>query len=305
MRARLGRIVAWMVTATALGWLFWRTPISDVWSALSHAAPWTVPMVLVAAALVYLADAFAMWKTFGWFLAKLPFREVLIVRGASYLLAVINYSIGQGAIVYFIHRARGVPVIRGVATVLLIMGTNLLALLLVVTVGLTLSGTRPPGLISVVGLFWAALAVYVALVAARPRWLASRPIFDVLLGAGFAGHLKAVLARLPHVAALVTVELAALRGFGVPLPWSAALGAIPMVVLVSALPISVQGLGTTQAAMVLLISGYVPSSVADPQAVVLGASLTAQTVGLVFQAATGFVCLRSRAARGLGEVQGR
>ena len=159
MRARLGRIAAWGVTATALGWLFWKTPVSNVWSALSHAAPWTLPGVFAAAALVYLADAFATWKTFGWFCAKLPFRDMLVVRGATYLLAVINYSIGQGAIVYFIHRARGVPVMRGAATALLIMGTNLLELRLLVTVGHSLPGNHPAGLAPVAGLIWSGLAI--------------------------------------------------------------------------------------------------------------------------------------------------
>jgi hypothetical protein len=302
MRKRLGRIGAWVVTAAALGWLFWRTPLSDVWSALSHAAPWTVPAILISAALVYLADGYAMWKTFGWFLAKLPLREIMVVRGATYLLAIINYSIGQGAIVYFVHRARGVPVMRGVATVLLIMGTNLLTLLVVVTLGLVLPGSHPKGLAPMVGLVWAALAIYVVMLVARPRWLASRPIFDVLLQAGLAGHLKAILVRLPHVIALIAVELTALRGFGVDVPWSAALGAIPVVLLVSALPISVQGLGTTQAAMVLLFSSYVPATAADPAAVVLGASLTAQAVALVFQAATGLICMRSQVSQGLAKV---
>ncbi len=302
MRKRLGRIGAWTVTAGALGWLFWRTPLSDVWAALSHAAPWTVPAILIAAALVYLADGYAMWKTFGWFLAKLPLREIMVVRGATYLLAIINYSIGQGAIVYFVHRARGVPVMRGVATVLLIMGTNLLTLLLVVTLGFLLPGTQPKGLAPAVALVWAGLAVYVLVLTLRPKWLMSRPIFDVLLQAGLAGHLRAVLVRFPHVIALIAVELAALRGFGVDVPWAAALGAIPVVLLVSALPISVQGLGTTQAAMVLLFSGYVPPTFADPNAVVLGASLTAQAVALVFQAATGLVCMRSQIAQGLAKV---
>src|SRR5204862_5773950 len=125
--------------------------------------------VLVSVILIYVADSFAMWKTFGWFLARLPFRDVLIVRGATYLLAAINYSVGQGAIVYFVHRARGVPVMRGVATVLLIMGTNLLVLLTLVTAAMLLAGgPRPPALSLVVAVAWGGLAVYAALVAIRP-----------------------------------------------------------------------------------------------------------------------------------------
>ena len=197
------------------------------------------------------------------------------------------------------------PVTRGAATVLLILGTNLLALLLLVTVGLSLPGTHPAGLAPVVGLVWTGLAVYATLVAARPRWLVSRPVFDVLLSAGLGGHLKATLVRLPHVAALMAVELVALRGFDVALPWNVALGAMPVVLLVSALPISVQGLGTTQAAMVLFFSSYVQPGAWDPHAVVLSASLTAQAAALSFQVATGLICLRSQTARGLSVTKVR
>ncbi len=197
MRARLGRILAWTITLAALAWVFWKTPIGEVWASVGRAAPWTLPAVLAAVALVYLADAFAMWKTFSWFLAKLPFRDVLIVRGATYLLAAINYSVGQGAIVYFVHRARGVPVRRGVATVLFIMGTNVLVLLTLVTGGLLLGFHRPPGLLPVVAVAWAGLVVYAIAVALRPRWLASRAIFDVLLSAGLGGHLKAMVDGFP------------------------------------------------------------------------------------------------------------
>lgn len=302
MRARLPRIAAWAVTVLALGWLFWRTPIADVWAAIQHAAPWTLPVVLLCVALVYLADAFAMWKTFAWFLASLRFRDVLIVRGATYLLAAINYSVGQGAIVYFVNRARGVPVMRGVATVLLIMGTNLLVLLALVTLGLALPGTRPGTLGPVVLVAWVGLAFYATLVVARPRWLASRPLFDVLLSAGLGGHLRAMAVRVPHIAALIAFNLAALRGFGVEVPLGTALATIPVVMFIAVLPISVQGLGTTQAAMVLFFAPFVRAGAGDPKAVVLAASLAAQVVALSFQVATGIVCLRSRVAQGLGDA---
>jgi hypothetical protein len=302
MRARLGRALAWVVTAGALAWLFWKTPIAEVWAAIGRAEPWTVPAVFGAIVLVYLADSFAMWRTFGWFLAKLPFRDVLIVRGATYLLAAINYSVGQGAIVYFVHRARGVPIMRGVATVLLIMGTNVLVLLALVGGGLLLGAEHPPALVPVVGAACAGLAVYIVLVMIRPRWLVTRPLFDVLLSAGLMGHLKPMIVRLPHIAALMAFNLSALRGFGVDVPFGSAIASLPVVMFIAVLPISVQGLGTTQAAMVLFYARYVAPGAGDPKAVVLAASLAAQVMALVTQVSIGLVCMRTRTARGLGEA---
>jgi hypothetical protein len=302
MRARLGRILAWLVTFGALAWLFWKTPVGAVWAAVGRAAGWTIPATLGAVVMVYAADSFAMWKTFGWFLAKLRLRDVIIVRGATYLLAAINYSVGQGAIVYFVNRARGVPVMRGVATVLLIMGTNVLVLLALVTGGLLLGAERPPGLAPVVAIAWAGLAMYIAVVLAKPRWLVSRPVFDVLLTAGLGGYLKAMLVRLPHIAALISFNLVALRGFGVAVPLGAAIAGLPVVMFIAVLPISVQGLGTTQAAMMLFFARYVPPAAGDAHAVVLGASLSAQAVALASQVVIGLTCMRTRTARGLGDA---
>src|SRR5207249_9530228 len=141
----------------------------------------------------------------------------------------INYSVGQGAIVYFIHRSRQIPIARGAATVLLIMGTNLLLLLAIVTVGLVGGGERPPALVPVIGAAWAGLLVYAAVVAVKPRWLATRPVFDVLLSAGLRGHLAAMAVRVPHMLALMTFNVVVLRGFGVAVPFGAALVSLPVV----------------------------------------------------------------------------
>src|SRR5438876_8853832 len=124
MRGKITRLAAWLVTGALLVVLFRKIPFTEVVTATRTAAPWAIPVGLVGLIWIYLGDSLAIWKTFAWFLARLTFVEVLVVRGATYLLAAINYNVGQGAIVYFVHRATGAPVLRGVATVLLIMGIN-------------------------------------------------------------------------------------------------------------------------------------------------------------------------------------
>ncbi|HXJ20879.1 MAG TPA: lysylphosphatidylglycerol synthase domain-containing protein [Polyangia bacterium] len=301
MRKRLVRLLAWAVTAGLLILLFHKIPLSQVMAAARGAAPWTVPAALLISAAVYFCDSFAIWKTFGWFLAPLSFAEILLVRGATYLLAVINYNVGQGAIVYFVHRVARVPVIRGVATVLLIMGINVLALLFLATMGLVAAPAVPHPVVVLVAVAYAGLAVYVVALIARPRWLASRPLFDVLLNAGIGGHLRALAVRLPHIAGLMAFQIVLLRGFGVQVPLIDALAALPVVYLISALPISVQGLGTTQAAMVYFFARFAPGDQQAQQAAVLASSLVGQALAVAFQALLGLFCMRSRVGRALTE----
>jgi hypothetical protein len=299
MRKRLGRAAAWLITAALLFFLFRKTSFADIAAALRGAAPWTVPAAVASMIAIYVADSFAIWKTFDWFLAPLSFGEVAVVRGATYLLAAINYNVGQGAIVYFVHRARGVPVLRGVATILLIMGVNVLALLALASVGLAVAPDVPHSVPIVVGVAWAGLAVYALFVALKPRWLASRPIFDVLLSAGLSGHARALAVRAPHIAALLAFQTSMLHAFGVAVPIGQAIAALPIVFFIAVLPISVQGLGTTQAALVFFFARYAPGDAAHQKAAVLAASLSGQAIVTVLQTALGLVCLRSNTGRAL------
>jgi hypothetical protein len=189
-------------------------------------------------------------------------------------------------------------VLRGVATVLLIMGVNMLALLFLTTGGLAIAPSIPHAVVVIVTVAYAGLAVYGALVALRPRWLASRPIFDVLLQAGWSGHARALLVRVPHIAALVAFQTAMLRGFGVAVPVVQAVIALPIIFFIAVLPITVQGLGTTQAAMVYFFAPY------GQQAGVLAASLVGQALALAFQAVLGLICLQSRVGQELRAAAG-
>ena len=299
MLKRMGRAAAWLVMAGLLFLLFRKVPFAAVVTAARGAAAWTLPVGAVGIAAIYFADSFAIWKTFGWFLAPLSFAQVLVVRGATYLLAAINYNVGQGAIVYFVNRATGAPILRGVATVLLIMGVNVLALLAFATVGLAVAPDLPHSVAVVVGVAYAGLAVYGLAVWWKPRWLAQRPVFDVLLAAGFGGHARALLVRLPHIVALVAFQTAMLRAFGVAVPLAQAVVALPIVFFIAVLPISVQGLGTTQAAMVFFFARYAQGNAEAQKAAVLAASLFAMALALTLQTALGLACLRSRVGREL------
>ena len=299
MRKRLVRVLAWVITAGLLLLLFRRISPSEVIAAARAAPSWVVPVGLGCVVAIYLCDSFAIWKTFGWFLARLSLAEVLVVRGATYLLAAINYSVGQGAIVYFVHRATGAPVLRGVATVLLIMGINVLALLFLTSAGLAIAPDVPHGLYVIVAVAYAGLAIYTVALIVRPRWLSSRTMFDVLLAAGARGHGKALLVRLPHIAALMAYQTILLRAFGVRVPLMTAIASLPVVFLVAVLPISVQGIGTTQAAMVFFFARYGTGDQTARQAAVLAESLVTQALALAFQSLLGLACLRSRIGRDL------
>jgi hypothetical protein len=304
MRKKLGPLLGWAVTLAILFYLFRTIHFAQVGEAIRTAAWWTIPANAALILAVYLADSFAIKKTFGWFVAPLSYREVLVVRGATYLLALVNYTVGQGAIVYFVKRSRGVPILRGTAAVLLIMGVNVLMLLVLASVGLLVSKDVPPILRLVVLTAYAGLTVYIVLVALKPRWLVSRPIFDVLLSAGVGGHLRAMAVRLPHILSLMALSWVSLAAFGVVVPVAKAVLCLPIVYFVAVLPISFQGLGTSHAMLIHFFAIYAPGTSNETRwAAVLASSLVSQAIAFILQLSIGLICMRNQLARNLGKEQ--
>jgi hypothetical protein len=301
MRRKLTRLLPWLITAAILAYLFTRLPLDQVIQAARNAAPWTIPTLAGIVFLVYLADCLAIWTTFGWFVAPLTFRETLTLRGATYLLALINYALGQGAFVYFLHRARAVPVVRAAAAVVLIMGINLLLLLFLSTLGLVLGAQALPEINSLIWIAYVGLAVYVSLLIWRPQWLQRRPILDVLLNAGLGGHVRALVVRIPHVAVLLILNHVALHAFGVRVPVLQSLLCFPVVLLVAVLPISVQGVGPTQGAMIFFFARYAPGDASLREATVFAASLGTQAIAWCVQISLGLLCVRSQLVQTLKE----
>jgi len=275
-----------------LWWVFRTVPLGRVWQALQGAGPAAV-LAVVAVYFVYTfaADAFATWATFGWFCAKLKLWDVITVRGITYLLALLNYNLGQGGIVYFVVKRHDVGAARATGTVLLTIGVLLVQLLLLAAIGSTVANSRDPQLavmqkITAVGLF--AFALYLVLIRLAPRVLARRPILEPLFDAGVTGHLKAMLVRAPHVAGHILFQWVLLRMFGVAVPFSAAATLLPVLFVVGWLPIAIQGLGTKQVAAIALFASYATGASQEERAArVVAFSLTVTAVVLFFSAVTG------------------
>jgi hypothetical protein len=240
-----------------------------------------------------------MYYTFGWFGCRVPYRDLFVVRAATYLLAVIQYYVGQAAIVGFLHQRKGVPLVRAAGWILFISGINMGVLVLLAAVGLIGGDARIPWLWMVpVGVGIGAVA-YGIVLAVRPAFLERIPLFAPLFEMGVVGHIKATVVRLPHVMVLITWHFLALRWFGVAVPFGTALVALPAVFFAAALPISVQGLGLSQAAALYFFSSYAQAG----SAAVLAYSLAMTSVSLIVQVTVGLAFLPAGRRLGMREAE--
>jgi hypothetical protein len=134
--------------------------------------------------------------------------------------------------------------------------------------------------------------VYGIVIAVRPRWLARYSLLAPLFEAGLGGNLRAVAARFPHMLLLAVLHWGAFRIWGIAVPPVRGLALNPIVLVLSALPVTPGGLGTTQALQVLFFSPWAAGSTSDARAAaVLAFSLVHHVVSLVVQTAIGLACL--------------
>lgn len=241
-----------------------RMPIDAFREALDGGPHGTVALVELGVAILTLfADAVSTWVALLAVRMRRPLGAVLSVRGASFVLFLVNYALGQSAFGYYLRRS-GASTARAVGATLFLMGTNLATLLVVTTVAWLAQGASMAtnlGTILIVGT--GGFALYLVVIAARPAVLAKREVLAPLFDAGLGGHALTMLGRLPHLVVTVIGVWAAMRVWGIPAPFVAAMTAMPFVVLVQAIPLAPAGLGTTQAALVYFFSAYAAGATAD------------------------------------------
>jgi hypothetical protein len=293
---RLRRYGAWLMTAALLAYVFHSVPLSRTWEAARAAGPTVAVVMLLYFGYSFVADSVATWATFRWFCAPVALAEVFAIRAATYLLAVVNYNLGQGGIVYVVGRRPGVGMARATGTVLLTMGVTFVALLVLAAIGSSLGAADQTRLatmqlVSFGGL--GAFVIYLGFVAARPRFLSRRKLLQPLFDAGVVGHAKAWLVRFPHVAGHVVFQWWILRVFDVQIPFSVAASLLPIIFVIGWLPITVQGLGTQQLAAMELLGPYaLAASVELQHARIVAFSLTVTTLFTLYSVLVGLFFVR-------------
>jgi hypothetical protein len=253
------QLAPWLIGLGIVALILSRIPIAAFREAVSQGNHVALALVSFAVALgVLLTDAVSTRIGLAASGVRWGFLWTLALRGASYVLAVVNYAVGQVGLGYYLHRA-GVSAARSVGITLFLTGTTFAALVLVTTLSWGIDGRG--------GVLWwtllalcAGLAVYLMLVAAAPSVLARHQPLAPLFDARLSGYAVAIAGRVPHVLMLTFGVWFSMRAWGLAIPLSLAATTMPGVVIATTLPISPGGLGTAQAAMVVLFAQYAPGA---------------------------------------------
>ncbi|HEU4413094.1 MAG TPA: lysylphosphatidylglycerol synthase domain-containing protein [Polyangiaceae bacterium] len=291
------RLLPWGVAVALLVAVFSRTDARAVWANLrSVNLPAYVAFVALFTVVNLACDSLATWRAYRRVHPALPLRDLLVVRGASYLPNLVNYHVGQAYLTYLLSRNYGVPLLRVVSSTLVIYATLLSNFIVIAAAAMPFMGEPTPWVTTTIVPSAAGVAVYFVALALRPGFAARLPAFTVLFEEGPLGHARLMLWRLPHIAVLSVGLWVGYWFFDVVIPPRAALTHIPVIMLFSALPLTPQGAGMREFVALHLLAAYAGGPAADPGAAILAAGAAWATVTAAMQAVVG-LSLAGPAAR--------
>jgi hypothetical protein len=230
--------------------------------------------VLAFNAALVSADALAIRYLYARTICPVSYRDVFVIRAASYLPALLNYHVGQGWMTYFLSRAYGAPLWRVAGATLVVYVTVFGGLYGITLLSVPFNFDRWAWLGPMLAVLGACGVVYFLVLMMRPELLRRRQATTVLTELGVRGHFAALLWRLPHLIVLFAGSWVPFLFFDVNIPLAHALALIPPLMLVVALPISPQGFGTRDLFAQQLFVGYAHGTLAEQRAAVAAATLT-------------------------------
>ncbi len=270
-------VLPFVVALTLIGFVLSRL---DFHAFLRHLKHVSSPAFFPAAALFVVAlcaaDSLATVLIYRNSVAKIRFRDFFILRGASYLPSILNHHVGQAFITLALSRIHGAPLARVAGATLLVYASWMGCLLGLACVGILVLG-KP--------LVWLAIPlgsglVYLAILALRPAPLLRMRLLAPLFEAGVVGHLRALVARLPHLTVLFLGTWLPFWFFEVRVPVGAAFTYVPILMVAVTLPLTPQGFGTRDVLAATFFEQYAPHETSADRLAAIAACTTAWGIAI-------------------------
>ena len=279
-------MLPWILSLGIVAFLFLTTDLAAVGDALEGADwPRLVGLMALVTLLSFVADSATLVPLLNRFVARVGFKEVVAVKGVSYFLNVLNYSLAAGGMAWLFHRKHHVPFMRAFSALVLFFFIDIIALGLLLTSGwlfghelLEGSGApfvaRVPIVIIVLWsivlgawIYWNRRFDFLVLGFFR-KWR----IFQCFAEARSLDYLRLVSVRVLFIMVYVVMHLVLLPTFGVHIPFEALLMYAPLIAFVQVMPATISGLGAAQGVMVALFAAHIPPGQGDPRAIIIAYS---------------------------------
>jgi Lysylphosphatidylglycerol synthase TM region len=276
-RSLLKKWGPWLVAVAALYFVFRQVPLTKVADSVLHVnLAIFLPLLLINLAFHFLWDSLIYTMLFRWFGADVKYRGMVPVRGASYVLMILNFFAGQGGMALLMNRWKGIPIKR-VGSIMLFTIFNDYYLLMVFCLagafrldGIDLTEffakSEEADLVRFIILSWVYFVFHVSFYrlylprTQRFKFFKEHEVFSSFRESSVWMYLKLGVIKCPLFLASLFTCYYILSAFGLHVPLNYLIVFLPIVWLISSMPITVMGLGTTQAAMIWLVARFAEGS---------------------------------------------
>ncbi|MHB8865574.1 MAG: lysylphosphatidylglycerol synthase domain-containing protein [Pirellulaceae bacterium] len=259
------RILPVAVSAGLIAWLLYQIPPGKLLEELARLPQGQIlPLSAAMVVALYVWDTFCLQTVFATE-QVVPYRQMLALRGKSYLLGAFSYELGQGVVAWNISQKQGISLLATLSRSVVLAYHDLAVLLSVGLFGALLI-ENPPEQITIAKIVCAVgLALQFAaavLLAALPKSARQR-IRGTRWGAwlvdwSWQRSLTLAGQRFVYFAILIAYGGVALAISGIPVHDLVVVSTLPLVLLADALP-SVAGIGTRETALILLLAPENPA----------------------------------------------
>ena len=259
------RLLPIAVSCAILIYLFWYIDIRQCFDALMNADMTVyVPAVLVLILATFLLDTQNLAATLRHFHYPLSWKNAFTLRGVTYLIMTIDYSVGLGVLIYYLKKHLGIPVMRSTGLMAFFNGITQKALVYMAIIGLIILSPTSPLLhhllIFLIGFAILDFLFIVVLKKLPSRGLALKiknlNLLKVFHEAPWRTYGMLLFWRIIYYAFFIAFFYVAVRAFNMQIPLIALIAYVPIILLVISLPIAPGGFGTAQAAMLILFKDY-------------------------------------------------
>jgi hypothetical protein len=276
-----------LVSVGALTWLLSSLDLSAVAAALSwHVVAVLVPALAVYGAVTLFLEAASIILLMSSRPAGFGLWTAARIKSASYLLGIVNYTLGAGALTVLLRRRAGIGLGESASIVFLIVSIDLVILMVMAAAGTTLLKTGALGVraglfaLLVVGFIVGMTVLRIPAALGPIDRIRSLSVFDALRATPLSRLGRLAVLRVFFTSSFVSLGGAAFVAFGIPVPMSDLVVGMVVVGVVGALPIAVAGLGTGQIVVIEVFGHLADKETLLALSLVLSAGMIALRTGM-------------------------
>ncbi|MGH7435551.1 MAG: hypothetical protein ACRENE_07735 [Polyangiaceae bacterium] len=248
------RVAPYAVTAAVVAAILHRYPAAEIahQMAAGHALR-MLPIGLALPFVVWLPYAACDRVIFEGAIGPVPYREVVRAKAASAVLQTLGYFFGGGGYAVWVARTTRSGPARAAGAVLYLMASDLIAVCTVAGASMWLAGAEALPAVRTAATWIFGVQVGFIVFGPTGAWLRLPQVFEPWRTVPRLRSAAQIAGRALNIATITAFTWWAMRAFGLEVPARAAAMYVPVILLVTSLPINVAGLGAAQAAWLLFL----------------------------------------------------